>query len=391
MAWNEVKVEEQRKKFIDDCLNGKMSVAIACQKYDISRKTGYKWLERYRLEGLDGLRDKHRAPHTQAGAINDDIIDQVIGVRIEHSDWGPKKIHGWLKTHRPLLEIPCPSTISNIFDRYGLTVSRKYRRRVAANVPTIFTGSQPNDVWCFDFKGAMRAGNQKMYEPFTLTDNVSRYLIKNEILDKKRSQHVWAILEAAFREFGLPERVLSDNGPPFATAGAGRFSKISINLIKIGVTPTWITPGKPQQNGRHERMHGTLEREVRCHSARTKSEFCRRLKEFQHYFNFERPHEALGQKTPGSIYVPSTRVWDGKLSAPEYTAEHEVRKVQKCGTITLKGERIFIGETFHGEQIGCIEEEDGLNVYYGPIQLGVINSEYKLAFPRVKNRGRVVH
>lgn len=386
MAWKEVKVEEQRKKFIDDVLIGKMNVATACQKYDISRKTGYKWINRYQLDGLDGLCDKHRAPHVQANAINDDIIGQVIEVRLMEPSWGPKKVHGWLKTNKPHMEIPSQNTIGNILDRYGLTVPRKYRRRVAANVPTLFTGSQPNDVWCFDFKGTIRIGNQQAFDPFTLTDNVSRYLIKNEILDKNRFQYVWAILEAAFREFGLPERVLSDNGPPFATAGAGRLSKVSINLIKAGVTPTWITPGQPQQNGRHERMHGTMEREIVSNNANSKSELCRKLKEFQHYFNFKRPHEALGQKTPSSVYVPSNRVWDGMLRSPEYTAEYQVRKVQKCGTITLPGVKMFISEALHGEPVGCIEKDNGLHVYYGSILLGVMNSESKLEFPRVKKK-----
>lgn len=390
MAWKEVKVEEQRKRFIDELMLGKISVASACRKYDISRKTGYKWLERYQCEGLDGLIDRHRAPRVQASAISDDIIDLVIGVRAKYPYWGPKKVYAWLKDNKLLLEVPSPSTIGNIFDRYGLTVSRKLRRRVAANVPTIFTGDQPNDVWCFDFKGTVRTGNKKSYDPFTLTDNVSRYLIKNEILDKNRTSYVWAVLEAAFLEFGLPERVLSDNGPPFATAGAGRLSKVSINLIKAGVKPTWITPGKPQQNGRHERMHGTLERELESQNAYSKSELCRKLKEFQHYFNFERPHEALGQKTPGSIYVPSTRVWDGTLRSPEYTADYRVRKVQKCGTISLPGVKVFISETLHGEPVGCIEKNNGLNIYYGSILLGVVNNESSLEYPRVNNRRKAL-
>ena len=310
MAWMQVKVKEQRTNFINDVLKNQNNFTGLCRKYDISRKTGYKWLERYQIEGLDGLCDRSKAPLLRPNTIEDYIINQIIEVRIKYPKWGPKKIHWWLTENKPNVKWPTPSSIGNIFDRYGFTVRRKYRKRVAENKTPLSLGEEP-DVWSLDFKGTMRATDGTKSDPFTLTDNVSRFLIKCQILKSNNGKCVWSVLESSFREYGLPNGVLSDNGPPFATTGVGRLSKVSINLIKVGVTPTWITPGKPQQNGRHERMHGTLEEEINNCQISSQIELSNKLRDFQNYFNFERPHEALGQKTPESVYaLKSCLGWD---------------------------------------------------------------------------------
>lgn len=386
MAWIQVKVEDQRKNFIEASFATEKNFSDLCRDYNISRKTGYKWIERYHEEGLKGLLNKSTAPHVRPTAIDEFIIKQIIDVRIKFSKMGPKKIYAWLVTNKPGIEWPTPSSIGNILNRYGFTVQRKLRRRVAANVPSIRFGENINDVWSLDFKGTMFGTDGSKSDPFTLTDNVSRFLLKCQILKSNNGKCVWGILESAFREFGLPNRILSDNGPPFASSGVGRFSRVSINLIKIGIEPTWINPGKPQQNGRHERMHGTLAQEIAEVSSQV--DLGIKLEKFQNYFNFERPHEALGQKTPGSVYVPSNRAWDGVLRSPEYPSEYIIRKVQKDGTINLNGERVFISETLSREPIGIIDE-DSLKVYYGSILLGSINDEYKLEFPRIKTRKKL--
>lgn len=384
MAWMQVKVEEKRKKFIDDVLVKQKKFKDLCLEYDISRKTGYKWLERYQNEGLDGLCDRSRAPHSRPSAVEDYLINQILEVRIKYPKWGPKKVYAWLVSNKPTIDWPIPSSIGNIFDRYGFTVKRRVRRRLAENQTTLTFGEKLNDVWSLDFKGTMRTIDGAKSDPFTLTDNVSRFLLKCQILKSNNGKCVWAVLESAFREYGLPNRLLSDNGPPFATTGAGRLSRVSICLIKVGVTPTWITPGKPQQNGRHERMHGTLEQEVKSDKISSQIELSNKLRDFQNYFNFERPHEALGQKQPGSIYMASDRVWDGVLRSPDYGSEYVIRKVQKCGTIKLNGIRVFIGEALWGEPVGLLENDDALQVYYGPILLGSINEEFKLEISRLK-------
>lgn len=385
MAWMQVKMEDQRNNFINAVIANDKNFSDLCLEYDISRKTGYKWLERYKNEGIGGLCDRSKAPIIRPTSISEPLIHQILAVRIKYPKWGPKKVHAWLKANHASLEWPSPSSIGNIFDRFGLTVTRKLRRRFAVNDTTLTFGENPNDVWSLDFKGTMRTADGSKSDPFTVTDNVSRFLIRCQILQANNGKCVWASLEAAFREYGLPCRILSDNGPPFATAGVGRLSKLSINLIKAGVLPTWITPGKPQQNGRHERMHGTLEKEIESRLLSSQIELGNSLKNFQHYFNFERPHEALDQRTPSDIYVPSTRSWDGILRCPEYTDDFEVRKIQKDGTINLKGTRIFISEALWGESVGLLKG-DTLSVHYGPLLLGSINDNFKLEFSRITKK-----
>lgn len=384
MAWKQVKVEEQRKKFIIACNDNYLNFTRLCQDFGISRPTGYKWLERYEDEGVDGLSDRSRAPYSHPNIINDQIEKEILEMKYKFPHLGPKKIYAKLFDLNPTINWPCPSTIGNIFERNGLIVRRKLRKRLAANTPSAFNGINPNDVWCMDFKGTLRTVDNKGYDPFTLSDSGSRFLIKCQILISNNFKNVWSVLDIAFREYGLPKHILSDNGPPFATMGAGRLSRISINLIKAGVKPIWITPGKPQQNGRHERMHGTMESVLGKPAANSCSELKVKLKEFQYYYNYDRPHEALDQKSPGSIFIPSANQWNGKFQTPEYSSEYDIRKVQKCGTINLKGERIFIGEAFYQEHIGLLEMDDGLRVYYGPIFLGIVNEKNKIEFKKIK-------
>jgi putative transposase len=381
MAWKQVNVKDQRKKFI--LATQESSFAEACRQFDISRTTGYKWQDRYEIEGEEGLNDRSKAPHSHPNAISKWMEEQVLEMKAKFSKLGPDKIYAKLMELDQNIAWPCSSSIGNIFDKNGLTVRRKLRKKVAANTPSAFNGEHPNEVWCMDFKGTLRTLDNKKYDPFTLTDSSSRYLIKCNILERNNFNNVWAILETAFYEFGLPDYVLSDNGPPFATVGAGRLSRLAINLIKAGVTPIWITPGKPQENGRHERMHGTMQSHLGNPAANSKQQLKTKLKEFQEYYNEERPHAALGQIPPVRIYTSSEREWKGRFQSPEYGEEYEKRKVQKCGRIRINGEKIFIGETFYQEYVGILEGEEGLSVYYGNVLLGVINKKNKLTFKRI--------
>jgi putative transposase len=384
MAWRQVKVEEQRMK-LALAVEAGISITDACLQFGISRPTGYKWLKRHEEEGKEGLYDRSRAPHSNPNAIEDHIEKGILEMRLKFPKLGPKKVHAKLLELHPNTEWPCSSSVGNVLDRNGLVVKRKCRKRVAANTPSIFNGEQPNEVWCMDFKGTIRTVDNTGYEPFTLTDSSSRFLIKCQLLIRNNFKYVWGSLETAFREYGLPEYILSDNGPPFATIGVGRLSRLSVHLIKSGVQPLWIPPGQPQKNGRHERMHGTMERELGRPSANSEMDLKVKLRRFQEYYNYDRPHESLGQKAPGKVYISSERQWNGVLRSPEYSDEHVIRKVQKDGTINLKNRRIFVGEALEKEPVGLIDTLEGLGVYYGPIYLGVIN-ENKLEFPREKKR-----
>ena len=226
----------------------------------------------------------------------------------------------------------------------------------------------------YDFKGWFNTGDGSKCEPLTITDGFSRYLLACEHMKRKREQDVWAVLESSFLEFGLPNKLRSDNGPSFASLAVGRLSGLAIKLIKIGVKPEWIEPGCPQQNGRHERFHLTLKMETAMPPAMTVSLQQEKFNQFKKYYNCKRPHEAIDQKTPISVYRSSQRVWDGKFRSPEYSDEYEVRKVVGNGRINWKGTDFFLSEMLAREYVGIKEIDVGLmGVYYGPILLGRID------------------
>jgi transposase InsO family protein len=389
MAWGEVKVEEMRKSFAEACLEGKLSIAELCRQYEISRKNGYKWLSRYQEEGENGLKDRSRAPHLQARATEDEIVQAIVDIKLEWSKWGPKKVRAELEKRHPLISCPSNTTIGNLLTKHGLTVPRKIRNRLAARTSPLAHCEEPNDTWCMDFKGWWMTRDGKKCEPFTLTDEASRFLLRCLKLDRNNTDYVWGVLEAAFSEFGLPKFVRSDNGPPFATCGAGRLSGLSVKLIKAGVIPEWIDPGSPEQNGRHERMHQTLKNEAVMPSEFTLEEQEMKLAEFMEYFNFIRPHEALGQKTPGSVYCTSERKWNRRLKSPEYPTGFIVRKVRIGGQISWKCQNPFISHALTNEPVGLKEIENGhFEVYYGPIILGIIDTNYEFKVRKHQRRKR---
>ena len=223
--------------------------------------------------------------------------------------------------------------------------------------------ARPNDVWCIDFKGWFVTGDGRRCEPLTLCDAHSRYLLRCQSMARLDTDHVWPVLDAAFREFGLPHRLRSDNGAPFASCGAGGLSRLSVKVIKAGVMPERIAPGKPQQNGRLEQLHLTLLQDIASPPARSLREQLARLRSFQRLYNEERPHQALGNDTPAAHYTASPRRFDGVLREPNYSADHEVRYVRHNGEIRWHGGTVYISEALVGEPVGLIEnDDDGWNV-----------------------------
>jgi transposase InsO family protein len=388
MAWGEKKVEDQRKLFCIAVLSGALTMAEACRQFSISRPTGYEWLERFKRDGELGLSNRSSARLSQDHQTPIEIKEKVIGVKLEYPTWGPKKVYAKLKERDPSIIWPSTTTIGKILTQNGLTKSRKIRRRLPEKKSDLKESQGPNDIWCMDFKGWYLTTDHQRFDPFTLSDHFSRFLIRCNKLKINNTDHAWGILDIAFREYGLPWILLSDNGPPFATCAPGRLSSLSIKLIKAGVIPEWIEPGKPQQNGRHERMHLTMEREGFFPGIMSLAEQSAKLEEFQQYYNFERPHEALGQKTPGSLYVPSNRVWNGKLQPLEYSSEYKIGRVKSCGKMSWKGKEIYISRVFSGENIGIKEQEEGLTAYFGPIYLGRIENGNELEVIRRETRKR---
>lgn len=386
MAWENFKVEQQRLQLVLAYIEGNTSMTDLCLKYGISRRTAYKWYNRYLEEGEDGLKDLSKAPHAPYFLYPEELIERAIDYKLEHLKWGPKKILVNLQKAFPNEEWPSPTRMYEIFKEYNLVTKRRIRSRVPATLP-LGDLINCNDTWSVDFKGWFLTGDGRKCEPLTITDNVSRYLIRCTHLNKHTIDHVWPVFDEAFREHGLPNRMRSDNGPPFGSVGVGRLTKLSIKLIKAGVTPEWINPGHPEENGRHERFHLTLKQEVASPPKETLLLQIKAMSEFHHDFNYIRPHEALDMKTPASCYHNSPRTWDGILRSPEYdTKEMLVRKVQIRGVIGIYGEKQFIGESLIGEYVGLKQiQDDKFEIYYGPQFLGNLTKN-GIEKPKIETR-----
>jgi putative transposase len=390
MGWTETCAVDERMRFVIAAAKHEESFAGLCRRFSVSRRVGYKWLARYREASVEGLLDRSRAPLHHPHAIADDITERCLAVRRRHPSWGPLKVRAWLERQAPAAEWPAASTIGALFDREGLTVKRKLRRRSPPSSAPFADCGAANDTWCIDFKGWFLTGDGKRCEPLTVTDAYSRYLLRCQALARTDTDHVWPVLDAAFREFGLPRTMRSDNGSPFASCGAGGLSRLSVRLIKAGVVPERIAPGKPQQNGRHERMHLTLLQDTATPPADSLRQQMRRLRDFQRLYNEQRPHQALGNATPADHYTPSPRRFDGVLREPEYDAGLKVRRVRHNGEIRWRNDTIYINQALVGEPIALEENALGWTVSYGPIVLGTIaHKDDRLRKPKHRSCGRV--
>lgn len=386
MGWENFKVEQQRLQVVQTYLQGKSSMTDLCIQYGISRKTGYKWYNRFLKHGEEGLKDLSKAPHTSNQYYTDIQIDKAISLKLKHRTWGPKKILVILEEKYPDEDWPCPTRLYEIFKEYHLVTSRRIRSRIPATSP-LGDLLANNDTWAVDLKGWFLTGDGRKCEPLTITDCVTRYLIRCTHLNTHTVEDVWPIFDEAFREYGLPNRMRSDNGPPFGSKGVGRLTRLSVNLIKAGVMPEWIRPGHPEENGRHERFHLTLKQDTANPPKATLALQIQAMRQFHEEYNFERPHEALNMKTPGSHYQISTRPWNGILKSPEYdTQEMEVRKVCQSGCIWFHQKEHYIGQTLKGEYVGLrSNENDELGLYYGPVYLGKLCNE-GFEQPKLKTR-----
>ena len=374
MGKPETRAVDKRMRFVTGVEAGEETVAALCRRFGFSRTTGYKWLERYRTQGIEGLAERSRAPHQHPQAVTAALAERCLAVRYAHPTWGPVKVRAWLARQDPELAWPAASTIGVLLDRAGLTVRRKLRRRATPSSAPFAACGDPNEVWCIDFKGWFLTGDGRRCEPLTLSDAHSRYLLRCQALKRNDTEHVWPVLDASFREYGLPVRLRSDNGPPFASTGAGGLSRLAVKVIKAGVRPERIAPGKPQQNGRLERLHLTLLHDTAEPPARSLREQLDRLREFQRVYNEERPHAALDNATPAEHYALSPRRWDGVLREPAYPAGHALRRVRPNGAIRWRDSEVYLTQALAGETVGLAEREDGgYVVCYGPIDLGIID------------------
>lgn len=373
MGWRETNVPNERMRFVCRLEAGERMVDL-CAEFGISRKTGYKFWNRYQEAGPEGLGDYSRRPHQIPNRTRSEIEALVLEARAAHPTWGPKKLEVVLRRDHPGVAIPVASTIGEILSRGGMVRPRRRRRRATPTPPDqLHRAVEPNDVWCVDFKGQFRLGNRRYCYPLTITDLHSRYLIACDALDSTRTDGAIASFEHAFRTYGLPKVIRSDNGSPFASTGLGGFSRLSVWWMRLGIIPERIEPGHPEQNGQHERMHRTLKEDTTRPAAANELQQDERFDRFREVFNEERPHEALGMATPASIYVRSTRIYPGVLDDLCYPLHDRVTRVQSCGHINVtKTCRGFLGQSFAGELVGLRELDDGWLVTFINRDLGIL-------------------
>lgn len=375
MPWQETCPMDERMQFVADYLKEHWAVAQLCRQYGISRKTGYKWIDRYEAEGWPGIREHSRAPHTRPHLTPVAIQARLVQLRMQHPHWGPRKLLHRLVTGEPGTAWPASSTAGDILKRHGLVTTRRRRHRTPPTTEPLRPALQPNAVWATDFKGWFRTHDGTRIDPLTLSDLASRYLLRCQSLHHTTYAAVQPVFVAAFREFGLPTAMRSDNGPPFASVGLGGLSRLAVWWIRLGIRPERIQPGHPEQNGRHERMHRTLKQATAQPPRRTSRLQQRAFEQFRQEYNHERPHEALAMQTPAHCYTPSLRSFPRRLPAVEYPGCYQVRQVRSNGEIKWQGRRLFLSEALIGEPVGLLEIENDLwRIEFGPVPLALYHT-----------------
>jgi len=371
MPWSQTTPMHQRTLFIADHLRGTHSVVELCAEYGIARKTGYKWIDRYIRRGAAGLEDRSRRPRHAPNATPQVIVDALIELRHRHPTWGAKKLLAVLRRRHSQWHLPSRSATCSLLGRHGL-IRRKTPRRVIGHPGkpnTVIVA--PNQIWCADFKGQFRMGNGRYCYPLTVSDGYSRFLLGCQGLTSTAVDGAKPVFSRLFREFGLPQFIRTDNGVPFATNTLARLSRLSAWWIRLGVLPQLIEPGKPQQNGRHERMHRTLKAETTRPAAAALRSQQVKFDRFRREYNEVRPHEALEFKTPAHVYQTSPRAMPAKLPPLEYPDRFEVRYVSANGGIRWNCAWVNVSTVCIGEYVGLEEIDDGVwNVYFGSLKLG---------------------
>jgi putative transposase len=385
---------EQRLAFVVEWTKQQTSMAELCRSFGISRQTGYELIAQFQAHGLDGLKARSRAPHHHPNAVSEEVCAAVLRAKAAHAHWGPKKLQPladepeWIKQHWPVA-----STRGTILARAGLVVPRRRPRPHApARTQPFGAVHAANETWCADFKGWFRTGDGLRCDPLTISDAHSRMLLRCQALHHGiQTAYVRPLFEATFREYGLPLRMRTDNGTPFASVGAGGLSPLSVWWIKLGITPERIAPGRPSQNGRHERVHRTLNEATAQPPAATIRAQQQRFDAFRAEYNQERPHEALGQQPPASWYVASERSYPRRLEEPSYAEADQVRRVRHNGEIRWSSGTIYVSHVLVGEPVGIYEAADGWLVRYGPIELGLLDPGHNRLRPIAPRRSGSWH
>jgi transposase InsO family protein len=375
MSWQETDISQEKLKFINDWLKDEFSFATLCKRYQISRPTGYALVKRYQAEGVAALAERSRAPLCTPHKTSEPIEAKLLHFKHRYPHWGPSMIRDFLIKEGIEGPWPAASTVGEIFKRHGLVKPRKLKRRTPAHSEPLKHCTAPNQVWSADFKGQFRLRNNKYCYPLTMTDNYSRYLILCEGLMSPNCIDSIKCYEKAFREYGLPDVIRTDNGQPFAGLAIGGLTRLSIWLLKLGIMPERIRPGCPQENGRHERMHRTLKEATIIPGQKNLQEQQQLFDDFKIEFNTKRPHQALKASRPAEVHRKSIREMPEKMSEIIYPNEFLIRKVKINGELKFSGKRYFVSELLHGESIGLEPiDDDRAIVYFSRLKLGIIDA-----------------
>jgi len=350
MPWKECNVVEERLRFIARLLDGEKMAGL-CREFGISRKTGYKIYNRYKDCGIDGLTDRSRRPYRQASQLPMQIEKLIVGLKKEYPHWGAPKIREKLRRLYPDIHCPAISTVHAVLDRHGLVKRRKRKRNKACGT-TLAHVTDPNELWCADYKGEFMLADRRYCYPLTITDYASRYLLTCDALSTTKEVYAFSVFERAFKDFGLPRAIRTDNGVPFSSPNAlYGLSKLSVWWLRLGINIERIKPGHPEQNGRHERMHLTLKKEATKPAAENFLVQQARFDNFIDYYNTERPHQALNMKMPAELYKKSPRPYQG-LGDLDYPFHDRAALVTNCGRICYKRRKINVSTVFAGQLLG---------------------------------------
>lgn len=362
---------DERTAFIADYKRHFYTFSELCRRFGVSRKTGYKWIARYDSLGPAGLSDQSRRPRSCPHETSRDIVEAIVEARLRHPTWGAKKLLALLRRRDPAAEWPARSTVCDLLLRRGLVPKKRRRRKLGhpgrPNTPM----RAPNEIWTADFKGHFRTLDGRYCYPLTVMDGFSRYMLGCQTLLSPSHSGTKKVFHRLFDEFGLPRVIRTDNGAPFASTALGRLSRLSVWWIRLGVFPELIEPASPQQNGSHERFHRTLKKETTRPPAGNAAAQQRRFNRFGVEYNTVRPHEALSESTPQSLYTPSARQLPRKVPKVEYPSHYEVRRVSRNGGIRWKCSWVNVSTVLEEEYVGLEEVDDGRwDVYFGPVHLG---------------------